>query len=428
MKKLLLFLIKCFAVVLLVFIFFQLYSNYLDKEIEELYKKNMQYINHINGLAVKDKGNALIAQSTKEKNILLMGSSELSSPVRENISNFFPNNLHEHDITMVGHASVQNALHAINLGANYDSISDNPVMIVESLQWFMGDEIHVPGFFSNFSELQFYEFLHNDKISDENKLYLCKRYIQLEYRNEIKLKEKLLSSFKSGFPSRLINLLPNNIIESNVTNKQTLLLARLYSSDNFLEKTLYQLSRPYYWLRNKILCIKDKYQVYQWLKKIDKSHDKENININWEQEYKLAEEEGKNACTNNNLFVYDEYYDTYLKEKWDRLHNTYSNTELMTSTEWADFEFFLKVCSELNIKPYIVIMSTNGLYYDYTGLDKVHRDELYNKIEKLSSEYNFDVLNLKNYEYEPYFYCDVMHLGWKGWTYVTQKTIEHFSK
>ena len=428
MSRVRLFLVKFFVVIFLVVIFLTGYSIYLDKKIDKLYDENKQMVNHINGLAEKDKGNSLISRSLVDGNILLMGSSELTSPVPENIKNFFPNNFYAYDISTVGHATVQNALHAMNLGANSDSIQDNPVMIVESLQWFMNDEINVPGFFSNFSELQFYEFLNNKKISKDNKIYLCKRYMELENSNDIRIKPQLLSKFSDGYINKLVNLFPSNIVMSNITNKQTFLLARLYSSENLIEKILYYVMKPYYWIRYKILNIRDKYYAYQWLNSLGEIVSKESIDIDWNDEYLKAEKTGKESCTNNDIFVYDEYYDTYLKEKWTELKNGYDNVELMTSNEWNDFEFFLNVCDDLGIKPYIVIMSTNGLYYDYTGMNKARRDELYDKIDMLSSNHKFDVLNLKDYEYNPYFYCDVMHLGWKGWTYVTQKAIEHFSK
>ena len=31
-------------------------------------------------------------------------------------------------------------------------------------------------------------------------------------------------------------------------------------------------------------------------------------------------------------------------------------------------------------------------------------------------------------EYEPYFYYDVMHLGWKGWLYVDEQLTRHYGQ
>lgn len=36
------------------------------------------------------------------------------------------------------------------------------------------------------------------------------------------------------------------------------------------------------------------------------------------------------------------------------------------------------------------------------------------------------MLDLTGYEYEPYFMCDVMHLGWKGWLQVDRALIDYY--
>ena len=77
------------------------------------------------------------------------------------------------------------------------------------------------------------------------------------------------------------------------------------------------------------------------------------------------------------------------------------------------------------MNPYIVSMSTNGRYYDYTGIYKEERDEVYDKIEAMSRSANFDFINFKEREYEPYFYIDGKHLGWKGWLYTNDKNIDN---
>ena len=415
MKKVVSFLFKPLSVIIIVSMFYYVFSLYLDSEIDKLYEKNKQYSNHSNGLPEKDKGNILIEKGSSEANLLIMGSSELESQVPENPKFLFPNNLYGSDASFVGHASVQNALHAINLGANYKKIKHNDIMIVESLQWFMGYDIDSKGFLANFSELQFYEFLHNNKISSKNKNYLCKRYIQIENESA------------SLIETPVDDFLPYDIIDNNITYNQTYVLAKLYSSDKLIDKVLYQITRPYYWLRYQILRIKDKYHSYKWLKQLNSSNQAP-VNLNWDEMYLNAEKEGEEASTNNNLFVRDDYYTEYLEADYDDLKNYQKDVVLLDSKEWNDFKFLLDVCEDLNIRPYIVIMSTNGLYYDYIGITKQERDDYYNQMEKIAIENGFDVLNLKNYEYTPYFYCDVMHLGWKGWPYVIQNTIEYFKK
>ncbi len=416
MKRTIKILLTILSVTLIVVLFFLNFSNYLDKEIDRLYLKNKVYIDHEHGFPIKDKGNILIRKGLEDQNMLIMGSSELHSPVPENIKNLFPNSLYKTDVSLVGHANVQNALHAINLGANSESLNGTDIVIIESLQWFLGDDIGTNGFLSNFSELQFYQFLHNDRISNENKNYLCKRYIQLENASTI------------SRTTTIDDFLPYNVIYDNITYKQTYILAKLYTTDNIFGKFFYQLLRPYYWLRYNILTFQDKYHTYNWLKGLNFTFKSEEKNLDWNQINITAKERGKQACTNNDLFVDDTYYTEYIADKYDELKDYKKNSELLKSNEWNDFKFLLSVCDDLNIKPYITIMSTNGLYYDYIGITKKQRDEYYDKIEKVSLDLGYDVLNLKDFEYTPYFYYDVMHLGWKGWPYVTENIIKYFSK
>ena len=41
-------------------------------------------------------------------------------------------------------------------------------------------------------------------------------------------------------------------------------------------------------------------------------------------------------------------------------------------------------------------------------------------------EYGIEMLDLTGYEYEPYFMCDTMHLGWKGWLAVDRAFIDFY--
>ncbi len=93
----------------------------------------------------------------------------------------------------------------------------------------------------------------------------------------------------------------------------------------------------------------------------------------------------------------------------------------MNSKEFDDYELYLDTCVDLGIKPYIILAPTNGRWYDYTGMTKQSRDEFFDKVEEMAKERGFEVLNLKDQEYTPYFMCDVMHLGWKGWLEIDEQ-------
>ena len=47
-------------------------------------------------------------------------------------------------------------------------------------------------------------------------------------------------------------------------------------------------------------------------------------------------------------------------------------------------------------------------------------------VRMLEEEYGIQMLDLTGYEYEPYFMCDTMHLGWKGWLTVDRALIDYY--
>lgn len=406
-------------------------SYYLTKRIQTLYSQKEDALSLINGEPAKDKGNVWIQQSAKHHDLMLMGSSELSSPVRQNIKFNYPNTTYPHNISTMGHADVQNMLHAIDIGANEESYRKSDVVIVESIQWFFGDDISQDGFMSNFSELQFYEFLKNPHISYKNKDYLCKRFLEMDNRRAVVMTEdniaKIEDSRLSGIAGKVAKHIHFKIPVSEYDYPQTHILAKMYISHNPMKKCVYMLLQPYYHFRYGLMKIKDQYAAYQYLKAVDGSYNKKIFETDWKSQMATAEIEGKTSCTNNDIYVYDDYYTTYLKDSWETQKDSNSGVSALNSKEWGDFQFLLSVCRELGIKPYIINVSCNGYYYDYTGLDPAMRQKYYARLDKTAAQYGVSAYSdLKNKEYEPYVFVDVMHLGWKGWIYVTKAITEHF--
>ena len=53
------------------------------------------------------------------------------------------------------------------------------------------------------------------------------------------------------------------------------------------------------------------------------------------------------------------------------------------------------------------------------------REEFYDEVQKITEDKGFEVLNLKEHEYEPYFMCDAAHFGGKGWLEVDEEIYKH---
>ena len=380
-------------------IYILLFNTLLDKEISSLVNtKSLNELRHKQDIPVRNKGAFLRDYFNQQGDLQLYGSSELGSKVPQNPVNLYPFNDANYDISIYGVAHVQNLQHATMLGG-IDSYKDNSkIAIVQSLQWFQEDNgISADEFLSAFSEVQFYQFMNNRKISVENKRYFCKRILEL--------------------------------LESKNIQVEEVFYAKTYISDDVIERGLNFIIKPYYLLKEELLETRDKILVYKELKKQEEKNEKSDIKkINFDEEYKKAEEQGAKLVTNNSFFAEDGYYDKYLKDIEGDLENKYINDNILNSREFEDFEFLLSVCKDLNIKPYIILMNVNGWYYDYTGIGVEERREFYSKLEKIAKDNGFDVLNLNNKEYEKYYLSDVMHLGWKGWLNVTEEMYKYFNE
>ncbi len=370
-----------------------LYDKYLDRKINELYNPNLA---RTYGVDEMNKGVKLLDLCAGKDDLIMLGSSELDSQVLTSPRNMFPNTQLNCSVDLVGRAYVQDLANAVRLGALGDSFSGKKIVLIISLQWFLGDDINVNGFKAHFSELQFYKFMNNKKISFQDKAYVCQRI--------------------------------NKLLKNDSAFERPYLYASLYKNDNFLSKLVFLGFKPYYYLREKFLELKDKHQALKAVKRFSDQSTSPAVEIDWDKEEIEAQKMAEEECTNNSFNVYNEYYDTYLKDRMDVLKDSVSSDlDLCKSPEFEDYKLMLKTFKESNVKPYIVFMSTNGLYYDYIGLNQSKRLAFYDKLGSMAKEYGFDYLDLREKEYEPYFYRDVMHLGWKGWLYVNKKITEYYS-
>ncbi|MGG7141950.1 D-alanyl-lipoteichoic acid biosynthesis protein DltD [Clostridium nigeriense] len=391
--------IKYFLIPIGIIIIFIFYFNYEvnNKYSEMINKKDITSIKHTYNQIIRDRGGVLKDKMKKDGDLMIFGSSELSSPVDQNPINTFPFKGAEYDVSIYGRAYTQSLQHATIL-SNIDDLNDkDKIAIVISAQWFDSKAgIDGSDFSVNFSEQQFYDFFNNENIDKESKLYYAKRISALLKDSEEYGEERIY--------------------------------ANLYYRDNIISKSVLTLLKPYYSLKEYILGIKDKVQTVKLLEEMKDKDETIIKDIDWNDEYKKAEEEGKSKVTNNDIFVDDNYYDTYLRDKYDSLKDSWKDIDLLESKEVDDYKFLLKVCKENNIKPLIILMPVNGLYYDHLGLTLEKRTEFYNSMEEIAKNYDFDVLNLQNKEYEKYYLSDVMHLGWKGWLNIDEEMYKYFNE
>lgn len=372
-------------------------NNFLDKKIQTLLEtRDLRSINVEYGSLYKDRGVIYNEYITKNDYVVLQGSSELAAPVSQLPTKIFPVKGLE-KMAINGRAYSQDLSQISILGGQGTDQKDRKVAMVLSLQWFVNQAgIENTSFQANFSPAQFYSFLSNENITEEHKK---------EYAYRV---DSLLTDSSQYAPEKIY--------------------AKIYCNNGIKYKIANWLLKPYFFARENMVKLKDKGLLYRKLISLPDKTDVEIKDINWENEYKKAEEDGKSQVTNNDFMVYDTYYDLHLKDNVKSQKDSNKNIQLMKSQEFKDYELYLDTCVDLGIKPYIILMPTNGRWYDYTGMTKESRDEFYDKVEEMAESRGFEVLNLKDEEYTPYFMCDVMHLGWKGWLKVDEELYKHFKK
>ena len=131
--------------------------------------------------------------------------------------------------------------------------------------------------------------------------------------------------------------------------------------------------------------------------------------------------------TNNDFYMQDDYYTTYVGRKLDQQEGKDSGLAYDVSPEYDDLRCLLEICRQKNMEVLFVHVPMNGSWNDYTGFTADRRESYYEKVRSITEEYdNVTLLDLTKYEYEPYFLCDTMHLGWKGWLEVDREIIEFY--
>jgi D-alanine transfer protein len=371
-----------------------MYDKYLDKQIAMLYNSALGRTYGVNEI---NNGIKILSCSASKDDLIILGSSELDNAdyIPWHPAHIFPNAQLNSDVSLVGRAGAQSLLNNIRIAALSENLKDKKIVFIVSLQWFINKEIDKNSYIAHFSELQFYKMMKNKNLSNNIKNYVCERTVGL-VKNESVLERPYLYSY-------------------------------LYQKDNFISKIFLNILTPYYFVREKFLDLKDKHDAYKKIQEFKNEPMQKTKTINWNEEETKAYELGKKECSNNDFYVHDDYYTTYLEPRIKELKNSLGKVDLLSSEEFEDYEIFLKTCNELGLKPYIVFMPTNGFYYDYVGLDQEKRLTFYDKLGRLAGKYKIDYLDLRDKEYEPYFLKDVMHLGWKGWLYVNKQITKHYS-
>lgn len=311
---------------------------------------------------------------------LVLGSSELSSPVAQNPSRFLPANITDFDLFVSGRGYTQSLVQALMLSAMGETV-DKKVVLIVSPQWFTPAGLSPEAFQTVFSQAAYEGMLRDDKLPAET-------------RDALKARAAALGA---------VDPPPDDIRELVETTSKS--VSNVAAGRVEILKSA-QSAAPYH----------APYAVQEGAVPVDE--------FDWESALEAAAAEG-DAASSNEFNVYDDYFNRYMVPTLASLKDSAPGADYsVDSPEWSDLELFLDVADAHDIDVLLVSVPMNALWYDYIGYDEAKRARYYDRVRSVAKNNDVQLADFSTKEYEPYFLADVMHLGWKGWLDVTRSVVD----
>ncbi|MEK5052860.1 D-alanyl-lipoteichoic acid biosynthesis protein DltD [Niallia sp. FSL K6-0212] len=313
----------------------------------------------------------------------IYGSSELSRWDPFHPSNYFEMNSAPFTPYLIGKGGMTSIIHDLNFATHAAQLKNKQMVIIVSPQWFVKHGTDEQHFAPNYSSLQAYQLPFNKDVDEQVKR---------------KLMERLMS----------YNAVKNDTV-----------LYQLYDAYLNDKKTMFKmLSVP---AKGYISILKKKDLYFTLLKdKPTNRHQSAEVkDKTWEELRAQADAYGKKRTQHSKFYIDDKVYkhkNDYMKSmKGKNKGHSYAE-----SLEYDDFQLMLDILKKAEAEPLFVIIPVNGAYYDYTGFPKKGRQDYYNRIKKQISDNGFNYADYSGHEHDPYFMRDTIHIGWKGWVYVSE--------
>lgn len=347
----------------------------------------------------KITGMWLVEQGAKADNsLLIFGSSELkTSDIVTHPANFFAGSGLQVDL--VGRGSCQSIIHALAIGAQGETLQNRQIVLITAPQSYVAEGIASDLFMANYSQQQLLDILADDSIPAEIKTYLSTRV------------QQLFDAYEAD-----TGLTPEE------GSAGDLLSAAWAAGQNpwYLN--------PYAALTRWLLHAKD---LATSRSVVADYEDAAPVPLDLHFDYQKALDEAMaqaaEMVTNNDFTMQDSYYSTYIGARLDQMEGKDSDVSYSTSPEYDDLRCLLDLCKLWDLEVLFVHVPMHGAWNDYTGFDADRRAEYYDAVRGIVEAYdNVTLLDLTASEYEPYFLCDTMHLGWKGWLAVDRAIVEFY--
>ncbi len=352
----------------------------------------------------KITGTYLMEQSAaREDTLLIFGSSELrTTEISTHPANFFAGKRAGFQVDLIGRGSCQSLIHALQIAASGDSLRGEKVVLITSPQSYVPEGIAPDLFYANFSPQQYLALLRDEDLSPEVKEYLSARVAEL------------LAAYEETEGAAPVD-------------PAIRVLAEAEAGSGGLTGAAAALLTPYYALRGYLLGLRDMASARPLLEAgEDVQAPSPAEAIDWEAEEAGAVAQGEAMTSNNDFGMLDDYYTTYIGARLERQKDRDAELDYSVSREYDDLRVLFEICRQKGIEPLFIHVPLHGQWSDYTGFTVDRREAYYENVRQIAGEYGIQMLDLTGHEYEEYFMCDTMHLGWKGWLAVDRALIDYY--
>lgn len=347
----------------------------------------------------KITGEYLVRQAAEDGNLLIFGSSELkTTEICTHPARFFADGRCGFQVDLVGRGSCQSLVHAMSIAAAGDALDGKKVVMITAPQSYVPAGIAPDLFLANFSEQQMLTILRDESIPAPIRQYLAGRV------------QTLIAQYREQYGVELQKYTAAGLLsKAAAAGRAPDLPLRLYAAVSGLLLDTHDLVSS----RRVMAGYGDSARSAR--------------PVDWDAELEAALAQAKQMSAGNDFGMQDSYYSTYIGRKLEQHAGKDAALDLTESPEYDDLRCLLDLCEAKGMEVLFVHVPMHGAWYDYTGFEAASREAYYDRVRSIVGEYgHVTLLDLTGFEYEPYFLCDTMHLGWKGWLEVDRAITEFY--
>ncbi len=333
----------------------------------------------------------------EEDSLLIFGSSELkTTDICTHPANFFRGSGLQVDLA--GRGSCQSLVHALAVGGLGEGLRGRKLVLITAPQSYVEDGIAPDMFLANYSERQLLTILDDPVVPDPIKTYLAGR-----------VQDRFAAYAEDSGTA------PEAHTAGDVLSRA------------WMEGSPRWIYAPYAALSSWLLEAKDLAAARMLLQDGTDEKVPLDLSFDWDAWGQKALEQAAEQSTNNEFYMQDGYYSTYIGAKLAQQAGKDQDLDYDSSPEYGDLQCLLDLCALRDVQVLLVHVPMHGQWNDYTGFSSERRARYYQRVRDLAGAYpNVELLDLTGFEYEPYFLCDTMHLGWKGWLAVDRAMVDFY--